>query len=164
MKLYLPFMVIILLTFGRVSPSNRQGIYFDDSDPAIMVLGNDAYYEIGFRKSNGSIAYITDKSTGEPATLGSRYECLWGAVFPDGTPEYVGGCNFNAAVCVSALPDISQAGVRTTSRTVSWLPTRAHPSASVPLPPNPLQTDPLASDSSAVASTHWVTSPTARIS
>jgi hypothetical protein len=76
--------------------ANSQGIYFDDSDPDIMVVGNGAYYEIGFRKSNGAIAYITDKSTGQQVTLGSRYECLWGAVFPQGSPQYVGGCNYNA--------------------------------------------------------------------
>jgi hypothetical protein len=62
-----------------------------------MVLGNGTYYEIAFRKSNGAIAYITDKSTGQHITLGSRYECLWGAVFPNGAPDYVGGCSFNAA-------------------------------------------------------------------
>ena len=56
-----------------------------------MVLGNQEYYEIGFRKSNGSISYIRDKSTGKNVTLGSRYESLWGAVFEEGTPDYVGG-------------------------------------------------------------------------
>lgn len=81
----------------RASFARAQMIYFDDSDPDIMVLGNGTYYEIGFRKSNGAIAYITDKSTGQHVTLGSRYECLWGAAFPDGTPDYVGGCNYNAA-------------------------------------------------------------------
>ncbi len=65
-------------------------IYFDDSAPDIMRLGNSLHYEIGLRKSNGAIAYIVDKTTGQQVTLGSRYECLWGAVFPSGTPTYVG--------------------------------------------------------------------------
>lgn len=72
-------------------------IYFDDSAPDIMRLGNTAHYEIGLRKSNGAIAYITDKTTGQHVTLGSRYECLWGAVFPAGTPTYSGGCSYSAA-------------------------------------------------------------------
>lgn len=76
--------------------SSVQGVYFDDSDPDLMVLGNDDYYEIGFRKANGAIAYITDKTTGQHITLGSRHECLWGALFEDGTPDYVGGCSYNA--------------------------------------------------------------------
>ena len=97
MKRFVPFMVVILIAFCWITPANGQGIYFDDSDPDIMILGNGTYYEIGFRKSNGAIAYITDKSTGQHVTLGSRYECLWGAVFPNGTLDYVGGCSFNAA-------------------------------------------------------------------
>ncbi len=91
------FIAIMLLALGWGAPAQGQGIYFDDSDPEIMVVGNGLYYEIGFRKSNGSIATLTDKTTGQQVTLGSRYECLWGAVFPAGTPDYVGGCNFDAA-------------------------------------------------------------------
>ena len=71
-------------------------VYFNDSDSDIMVLGNANYYEIGLCKSNGAITYIIDKSTGQSVTLGSRYKCLWGAVFPDGTPNYVGGCSYDA--------------------------------------------------------------------
>lgn len=70
-------------------------IYFDDSDPDLIRLGTDAY-EIGFRKSNGAIAYIHDQHTGSDISQGSRYECLWGAVFQvDSVFEYVGGCSYN---------------------------------------------------------------------
>ena len=88
-------LIASILLLPQASFAYAKTIYFDDSDPDIMVLGNAAYYEIGFRKSNGSIAYVIDKSTDEYITLGSRYECLWGAVFPDGTPDYVGGCSYN---------------------------------------------------------------------
>jgi hypothetical protein len=84
----------------QISLAETDGIYFDDSDPDLVLLGNGAYYEIAFRKSNGAIAYIIDKSTGQAVTLGSRNECLWGAVFSEGRPgveDYVGGCNYNSA-------------------------------------------------------------------
>lgn len=87
--------LVALLFWG--APVNAQEIRFDDSDPAIMTLGNGVDYEVGFRKSNGSIAYIVDGSTDEYISLGSRYECLWGAVIPHGDPDFVGGCHFNAA-------------------------------------------------------------------
>ncbi len=96
------FMLAILLTIPclylfRTSAVRAETIYFDDSDPNLMVVGNGAYYEIGLRKSNGSIAYLTDKSTGQRMMLGSRYECLWGASFSHATPNYVGGCSYHAA-------------------------------------------------------------------
>lgn len=71
--------------------------YFDDTDPNFLRVGND-YYEIGFRKTNGAIAYIIDKATGHPVSEGSRNECLWGTIFqntaqPD---DYVGGCQYRS--------------------------------------------------------------------
>jgi hypothetical protein len=100
MKRFVSILAVLLIAsvtyFLWANLTHAQTIYFDDSDPGIMVLGNGTYYEIGFRKSNGAIAYITDKSTGQHVTSGSRYECLWGAVFPDGTPDYVGGCSYSA--------------------------------------------------------------------
>jgi hypothetical protein len=88
--------LIVLLTsagmhFPQAGLVPAGTIYFNDSAADVMVLGNSAYYEIGLRKSNGAIAYIKDKSTGQNVTPGSRYECLWGTVFPKGTPDYVGG-------------------------------------------------------------------------
>lgn len=104
MKRFAFILVILLIApiinLFRASFIHAEGIYFDDSDPDIMLLGNSTHYEIGFRKSNGAIAYITDKSTSQHITLGSRHECLWGAVFPEGTPgvdDYVGGGNYGSA-------------------------------------------------------------------
>jgi hypothetical protein len=74
-----------------------QTIYFDDSDPNHIKLGNDLFYEIGFRKTNGSIDYITDKSTGANITQGSRYEHLWGTLFPDAGWAFQGGGNFSSS-------------------------------------------------------------------
>ena len=65
-------LIASILLLPQASFAYAKTIYFDDSDPDIMVLGNAAYYEIGFRKSNGSIAYVIDKSTDEYITLGSR--------------------------------------------------------------------------------------------
>jgi hypothetical protein len=42
------------------------GIYFDDSRPDLLILGN-ATWEVAFRKTNGSVVYITDKSVGGAA-------------------------------------------------------------------------------------------------
>lgn len=71
-------------------------IYFDGSDPDVIVLGND-YYEVGISKTNGALTYIIDKATGQDVSDGSRYGCLWGSVFqavaqPD---DYVGGCMYS---------------------------------------------------------------------
>jgi len=97
MKRSLLLLVVLLAAWGETAPARGQGVYFDDAGPDIMRLGNDTHYEVAFHKSNGSIAYITDKSTGQHVSPGSRYGCFWGAVFPGGTPEFVGGCNFDAA-------------------------------------------------------------------
>lgn len=97
MKYFITSFMLLLVTFCWIAPATSQDIYFDDSPADLIILGNSMYYEIGFRKSNGGIVYITDKSTGQYVSMGSRYECLWGAVFPAGTPDYVGGCNYHAA-------------------------------------------------------------------
>lgn len=90
------------------SPTVDQGakelIYFDESDEYIMVLGN-AYYEVGFLKSNGAISYIIDQSTGHSVTEGSREGCLWRAsLYIDQNidqtdqegPNHVAGCDYDA--------------------------------------------------------------------
>ncbi len=92
------FATAVILAFFSASSAHSQGIVFDDSGIEILV-GNADYYEIGFRKSNGSVAFIKDKTTGRDVTIGSRNECLWGAFFPDAAPplqSYVGGCSFGA--------------------------------------------------------------------
>lgn len=87
----------ILVGINRVDADTQkpESIYFDDTDPNTIRLGND-YYEIGIRKTNGSISYIYDKASNQNASEGSRRECLWGSVFRD-VPQpndYVGGCHY----------------------------------------------------------------------
>ena len=67
---------------------------FDDSAPDSMRLTND-HYELTFSKTNGAILALVDRSTGHNLTLGSRYGCLWGAVFPGSSPDFIGGCSYN---------------------------------------------------------------------
>ena len=96
-----PILALMLLVAAPTLPSRADApdggtIYFDDSQPDVLVLGNP-YYEVRFRKSNGAIAAIIDKSNGGNVTLGSRWECLWGASFEGGNPDYVGGCHYTAS-------------------------------------------------------------------
>lgn len=82
---------------GRTTAAGNQAAYFDDSGEDIR-LGN-SYYEVHFRKSNGSIDHIIDHATGLSVSLGSRGECLWVAVYSDTTQKklaHVGGCHYNA--------------------------------------------------------------------
>ena len=60
-----------------------------------MKLGNNSFYEIGFRKTNGSIEYITDKTTGMDISLGSRDENLWGIKKLYSDISYFGGANYD---------------------------------------------------------------------
>ncbi|MCD4738035.1 MAG: hypothetical protein K8R89_02090, partial [Anaerolineae bacterium] len=78
---------------GYETVAAQSPIYFDASDPDVLVLGND-YYEIGIAKTNGALTYILDKTTGEQVSAGSRYGCLWGGVFEAASQpnDYVGGC------------------------------------------------------------------------
>ena len=96
MKPFSPLAIALVLLLSRplVVAGQPTTVYFDDASPDTMVLGNGAYYEIGLRKSNGSIAYIADKTTGQHVTLGSRHECLWGVTIPNRTPNYLGGCSY----------------------------------------------------------------------
>ena len=96
LKIVFVILAVILSAGLFQAPSTRaDGISFNDSDPNTLVVGN-GIYEIGLRKSNGSIRYITDKSMGKPLTLGSRDECLWKATSPRGKPNSVGGCLYEA--------------------------------------------------------------------
>ena len=97
MKRWIVFGALLLIAVGAAMPVHADGVYYDDSHPDLIILGNADHYEIGFRKANGAIAYITDKPSGGSVTHGSRYGCLWGASFPDSEPSFVGGCHFDAA-------------------------------------------------------------------
>jgi len=87
------FMVIWLLVFAASVKS--QAVFFDDSDSEIMILSNTSSYEIGFRKSNGSIAYIRNPNAGNHISSGSRFQQLWGTVALNGDPVYIGGANYS---------------------------------------------------------------------
>lgn len=96
---YLQLALASLLILGlTAAPLGRlvlaDGLYFDDSAPDIMILGNDRY-EIALSKWNGAIRSITDKATGQHVLDGS--DCVWGAVFYDQTTDYEGGCLYGAS-------------------------------------------------------------------
>jgi uncharacterized protein (TIGR03437 family) len=76
----------------------QSGIYFTDTAPDRMLLGN-AFYELALSKSNGGILTLLDKAAGSAVTLGSRGGCLWGSLYryPGPTPDYVGGCSYTPA-------------------------------------------------------------------
>ena len=93
------FGILAILALGTVlilpiHPPRADSIYFDDFEADVMRLGN-TYYELTLDKANGAILSLVDRNTGVPLTLGSRYGCLWGAVFPTTTPDYVGGCSYD---------------------------------------------------------------------
>ena len=71
-------LAIIVMPFG--GPDAKSQVYFDDSDAYLMVLGN-GFYEVGFDKSNGAMAYVIDQTTGRSVTDGSRKGCLWRVLF-----------------------------------------------------------------------------------
>ena len=68
-------------------------ISFDDSGADLIILGN-SFWEVAFRKNNGSIAYLTDRTSGGQLSTGSRNECLWGA-WDQAEQYYIGGCSYN---------------------------------------------------------------------
>ena len=84
-------LAIVIIVTSTCIPTVAQ-VYFNDSDPVTMKLGNNSFYEIGFRKTNGSIEYITDKTTGINISLGSRDENLW-RIYSD--LSYFGGANYD---------------------------------------------------------------------
>jgi hypothetical protein len=92
-KILVSLCIALLLSFVPVRRSLAQTVYFDDSGPDSILVGN-SFYEIEFDKSNGAIASITDKATGRHVSEGSRYGCLWGAF--GSAAGYVGGCSFHA--------------------------------------------------------------------
>ncbi len=93
LKIFCSIVIGLTLT-GLYNVTFAQSIYFDDSDSQVMKLGNASHYEIGLRKSNGSVAYIIDKSTGENITEGSRFEQLWRVLFSDSNWTYVGSKDY----------------------------------------------------------------------
>jgi len=87
----------ILLSTILLPPAQAQtGVVFDDSAPDRLLLRN-AHYELALSKTNGAILALVDRSAEADLTLGSRYSCLWGAVFPGSDPDCVGGCSYSDA-------------------------------------------------------------------
>ncbi len=86
--------IVIIITSTCITTVAQ--VYFNDSDPVIMKLGNNSFYEIGFRKTNGSIEYITDKTTGMDISLGSRDGNLWSIKKSYSDISYFGGANYDA--------------------------------------------------------------------
>ncbi len=90
---------VVISTFASIGAETDGygSVYFNDSDPNIVVLGNANYYEVGFDKSNGAILYIRDKTTGEDIVIGSEHNHLWLADFPTAPERYVGGADYSSA-------------------------------------------------------------------
>ncbi|MFQ6013855.1 MAG: hypothetical protein ACE5NP_00250 [Anaerolineae bacterium] len=70
------FILILILVFAgsihRTCYAQSPSIYFDDSNPDVIVVGNQNYYELGLSKQHGAIAYIIDKTTGQRVMPGSQ--------------------------------------------------------------------------------------------
>lgn len=82
------FTIVQLLFLSR--PAHAQASYFDDSASDLIRLGNP-FYEIGFRKTDGGIAYITDKATGQHISETTRVDCLWSVT---STVFYGNACSY----------------------------------------------------------------------
>lgn len=91
-RILLLFLILFAL-LPSTSAVARSDIYFNDSDPNLMRLGN-AHLELVLGKTNGAIKQFIDKAAGASLTLGSRNDCLWGAVFSEASRDYVGGCSY----------------------------------------------------------------------
>jgi Domain of unknown function (DUF6259) len=122
------------VSFIRPQPSFAQAIYFVDSDPKMIVLGN-SFYEVGIHKANGSIAYITDKATGQHISEGSRYGCLWGAYGMHA--NYVGGCSYTVGATSAFSYIWSAADARLSLRYAPDLARTTHATALVTLTASP---------------------------
>lgn len=85
-----------LLIMAAQPSRSQSAAHLSVTPDDLLILAND-FYELGIRKSNGSLAYIRDKQTEQNVSEGSRGECLWGAVFeqPGEATEYTGGCSYS---------------------------------------------------------------------
>ena len=86
--------LVYFLLISNLLPS--QTIIFDDSDDELLKLSNENFYEIAFRKSNGSVFYIIDKSTDQEISKGSHSENLWYAKLPAAQDlSLIGGSDYS---------------------------------------------------------------------
>lgn len=88
------WMVILLTIQVSLGQGHLQNVYFDDSGSNIVVGSDD--YEIAFRKRDGGIVYIEDKSTDRFVSTGSLNGCIWVIVFDyQSTPaDYIESCSY----------------------------------------------------------------------
>lgn len=82
LKLFL-IVMLLFLSFAYVILPDDSTIYFNDSSADLIVIGNTLYWETGFRKADGAIAYILNKQTGSIISYGNREGSLWKAEFPN---------------------------------------------------------------------------------
>jgi len=69
------FVALLFIRCVAAGPAPA-AILFDDSTDTI-VLGNDAYFELGISKQHGAIVYIHDRLAGSNVSLGNAYLDLW---------------------------------------------------------------------------------------
>lgn len=96
---YVQLSLVLLLVIGLTAAApgctaGADSVYFDDSGPEFMRLGN-SLYEVALRKDNGGIAYITDKATGQHVSEGSLNRCLW-VTLVTAEADYDGSCAYPA--------------------------------------------------------------------
>jgi hypothetical protein len=76
---------VLIVLICLVTLSAEAQVYFDDSSPDTIFLGNSSFYEIGINKSYGGILFIKNSATGENISLGSPFGVmLWGIGLNDG--------------------------------------------------------------------------------
>ena len=75
-KVDCPVIFLVSIFCFYFSTGVTQSVYFDDSPPDNMILGND-YFELTFRKSNGSFSSIVDKSTDQVLSSGNEDQSMW---------------------------------------------------------------------------------------
>ncbi len=92
-------LVTLICQFAVTFPVSAQnaGIYFND-DGSTLILGNNDHYEIAFKKENGGILYILDKTTGQNVVNGSAFGCLWTVEFPTSSNPVIGGCDYTSGL------------------------------------------------------------------
>ncbi len=84
---------VVLVCGCAVTMVHGQRAYFDDAGAEVQ-FGVPGMYEVAMSKVNGAFTRWTDGVSGQVIMGGSRFDCLWGSVFPEETDAYVGGCSF----------------------------------------------------------------------
>jgi len=85
----------LLLILAPSSLGQGVLVLFDDSGADIRL--SNGLTELTSSKENGGILAIVDLTRGANLSHGSRYGCLWGAVMPRHTSDFIGGCSYDAS-------------------------------------------------------------------